>query len=118
MKEIAALADTPDPTKRKVTSIVGKFYDPIGFLSPIAIVMIFFREVRCWKTMIASLYIKILLPSQYFLGDTDMQVALYCLHGFCDASKHAYAAVVYLVAQTGSDRCVRFVTSVTRVAPF
>ena len=50
--------------------------------------------------------------------DTDMQVASYCLHVFCDASKNAYAAVVYLVAQTGSDRCVRFVTSETRVAPF
>ena len=54
---------------------------------------------------------------RYFLGDTDMQATSYCLHGFCDASRHAYAAVVYLIAQTGSDRCVRFVTSKTRVAP-
>lgn len=38
---------------------------------------------------------------RYFLGGTDVQVTSYCLHGFCDASKHAYAAVVYLVAQTG-----------------
>ena len=135
VKEIAALADTPDPTKRKVTSIVGKFYDPIGFLSPVVIKFkIFFQElcevgldwdqiltgeVLCkWKTLMASLQESptFSIP-RYFLGDTDMQATSYCLHGFCDASKHAYAAVVYLVAQTGSDRCVRFVTSKTRVAP-
>lgn len=33
--EIAALADVEEPTKRKVTSIVSKFYDPLGFLSPV-----------------------------------------------------------------------------------
>lgn len=35
VQEIAALADVEEPTKRKVTSIVGKFYDPLGFLSPV-----------------------------------------------------------------------------------
>jgi hypothetical protein len=45
------------------------------------------------------------------------QVISYRLHGFCDASERAYAAVVYLVVQTDSERCVRFVASKTRVAP-
>lgn len=40
-----------------------------------------------------------------------------CLHGFCDASKEAYAAVIYLVARSDSQVCVRFVVSKTRVVP-
>ena len=43
--------------------------------------------------------------------------ASYTLHGFCDASKGAYAAVIYLVVQIGSERYARFVASKTRVAP-
>ena len=39
------------------------------------------------------------------------------LHGFCDASMEAYAAVVYLVAQSESQMWVRFVASKTRVTP-
>ena len=39
------------------------------------------------------------------------------LHGFCDASKHVYAAVVYLVIKTPNGPFVRFVASKTRVAP-
>ena len=39
------------------------------------------------------------------------------LYGFCNASKHAYAAIVYLVIQTPDERIVRFISSKTRVAP-
>ena len=37
--------------------------------------------------------------------------------GFCDASTHAYAAVVYLVIKTDFSTSVQFVVSKTRVAP-
>ena len=39
------------------------------------------------------------------------------MHGFCDASKEAYAAVVYLLIETPGEHYVRFVASKTRVAP-
>lgn len=37
VQEIAVFTDVEEPTKRQVTSIVGKFYDPLGFLSPVVI---------------------------------------------------------------------------------
>ena len=40
------------------------------------------------------------------------------LYGFCDASKKACAAFVYLVTQTVSSVCVKFVLSMTRVSPW
>ena len=40
------------------------------------------------------------------------------LHGFCDASEHAYAAVVYLrMTDTDGNMQVTLVTSKTKVAP-
>ena len=39
------------------------------------------------------------------------------LYGFCDASTAAYAAVVYLVAETSSHRSSSFVAAKTRVVP-
>jgi len=35
LTEIAALARNIKPTKRNVVSVTAKFYDPMGFLSPI-----------------------------------------------------------------------------------
>ena len=32
--DIAEAAATAEPTKRNVVSIIGKFYDPLGFLAP------------------------------------------------------------------------------------
>ena len=48
---------------------------------------------------------------------SNLRVPLSSLHGYCDASKEAYAAVVYLVACNESQSSVKFVTSKTRVAP-
>ena len=50
--------------------------------------------------------------------DPILKVLASCsLHGFCDASKHAYAAAVYLVLKSLTGRTVRFTASKTRVAP-
>ena len=35
LREIATLARNIEPTKRNVVSVTAKFYDPMGFLSPI-----------------------------------------------------------------------------------
>ena len=46
-----------------------------------------------------------------------MTVSSYCLQGFCDASKLAYAAVVYLVLDVRDSHVTRFIACKTRVAP-
>ena len=35
LADIAKLASSVEPTKRNVTSTIGKFYDPLGFLAPV-----------------------------------------------------------------------------------
>ena len=52
-----------------------------------------------------------------FLNGAPGEVNSFGLYGFCDASKHAYAAVVYLVIETPHGRFTRFVVSKTRVSP-
>ena len=42
---------------------------------------------------------------------------VHSLQGFCDTSKVAYAAVVYLQSASSSGISVKFVASKTRVAP-
>ncbi len=46
VQEIAALTDLEEPTKRKIASTVGKFCDPLGFLSPVVVKFtMFFKEL-------------------------------------------------------------------------
>ena len=71
-----------------------------------------------WKSLSRSLQeAPIFSIPRFYLHDVDMKSASLCLHGYCDASKEAYAAVVYLVACDESRSSVRFVTSKIRVAP-
>ncbi len=110
---IACLAQELEPTKRHVVSIASKFYDPIGFVSPITIRFKFMFQELCkskmgwdqqlsegllskWKSLVASLQESqpIVIPRSYLHGVTSASDS-YSLQGFCDASSSAYAAVVY-----------------------
>lgn len=136
VEDIATLAKrVSKPTKRIVTSIIGKFYDPLGFLSPIVVKFKIFFKTLCerggewdqtlsgdilqeWQTMVESLQRSptFSIPRFYLTG-IEANSTSYCLHGFCDASFSAYAAVIYLVSRTTSESSVRFVASKTRVSP-
>ena len=59
---------------------------------------------------------RFLLPRCYFYSISERVISS-TIHGFCDASKMAYAAVTYLVIRTASSTYVRFLASKTRVAP-
>ena len=135
VSNIACLARELEPTKRHIVSVVGRFYDPLGFMSPVVIQFkILFQELcrskldwdqplngellHKWQSLISDLRVgpPISIP-RYFLNDIHSEVKSYSLHGFCDASKDAYAAVVYLLIETTAGRYIRFVSSKTRVAP-
>ena len=111
---IATLAKELEPTKRNVVSIVGRFYISLGFVSPVVIQFkIFFQELcraklewdqtlegevlRKWRNLTSALEEgSLIIIPRYFLCNISQRVESYHLCGFCDASKNAYAAVVYL----------------------
>ena len=122
-------------TKRQLLRITASIFHPLGFLSPFTIRLKILFQILCinninwdeslsgealqvWNITSSQLHLlsKVAIPRCYFYLDhnpTEVQI-----HGFCDASERAYAAVVY-------NRCTyqdhyldtRLVTSKTRVAP-
>ena len=133
--DVSKIAADLEPTKRNVVSLVGRFYDPLGFSAPVTIrFKILFQELcesridwdqplsgkllSKWSSLVADLQRGqfMSIPRCYFDG-VDGEIVSYHLCGFCDASVNAYAAVVYLVVCTESGNLVKFVASKTRVAP-
>ena len=116
---ITQLAHDLSPMKTNLVSLIGKFYDPLGFLSPVIIhFKIRFSFRSCvnvsptgiipeelegeWKLLVSDLKTALPLspPRSYFFELTDPTVSAK-LCGFCEACTKAYAAVVYLVLKTG-----------------
>ena len=133
--DLARLARDLHPTKRNLVSLIGKFYDPLGFLSPVIIrfKILFQKLCQCksdwdevipeelvkeWKSLISDLQqaLPISLPRSYLVDIADPLTSM-TLCGFCDASTQAFAAVVYLLLKTKTCSVVRFVAAKTRVAP-
>jgi len=130
IREIATSLHTLKPTKRNIIAFASRFYDPLGFLSPVIIMLkVFFQQlcklklewddglpselVSKWRSLVSRFRGSIIkLPRCYFCSTDKPSTTV--LHGFCDASTTAYAAVVYICI--GSDSA-HFVTSKTRVAP-
>ena len=113
----------------------SRFYDPIGFVSPVTIrFKVLFQELceakldwsdvippesqHKWKSLVSGLQKcqTISIPRCYFDG-LSTTVSSYCLQGFCEASKLAYAAAVYLVMDVRDCHVIRFIACKTRVAP-
>ena len=133
--DVAIAAKDLAPTKRNIVSVVGRFYDPLGTLSPVVIQFKILFQQLCeskiewdqplsgelllkWRSLISMLQSgpQLSLPRCFLDGVTE-QVESYRLHGFCDASKGAYAAVIYLLMKTSTGSHVKFVASKTRVSP-
>ena len=133
--DLARVALDLHPTKRNLVSLISKFYDPLGFLSPVIIrfKILFQKLCQCksdwddvipeglveeWRGLISDLNEAqpISLPRSYLYDITD-HITSITLCGFCDASIKAFAAVVYLLLRTKTHSVVRFVAAKTRVAP-
>ena len=135
LDEIASVARELEPTKRNIVSLVGKFYDPLGFLAPAVIRFKMFLQELCeakleWDQPLSSKLLEkwhslrsgleegqpIYIPRCYLDGVSNKIVSC-TLCGFCDSLLKAYAAVIYLLLETETEHSVKFVTSKTRVAP-
>ena len=101
---IRELANMWEPTKRNVVSIVGRFYDALGFLSPVIVrFKIFFQQLcsskiswdqplstelaQQWKLLISQLLgsAPIAVPRRY-TSHASSKIISRSLRGFCDAS--------------------------------
>ena len=122
-------------TKRTILSIIAKLFDPLGLVSPVIVgLKILFQELCTLKLgwddevpkdqkvvfdrIVSDLKEtgNISLPRCLYGKETGTVKSCY-LHGFADASKNAYCAVIYLVYETDDGIFSRLICAKTRVAP-
>ncbi|CAI6362765.1 unnamed protein product [Macrosiphum euphorbiae] len=120
-------------SKRTLLSNINSVYDPLGLLSSVLIKgKIFIQQVWSLKVgwddilseEIRSKWLKfysslvalngLIIPRLALLPESDS----YELHGFCDASQHAYGACIYIrSSKQDGDAEVKLFTARSRVAP-
>ena len=121
LTDIAVMAANLEPTKRSIVSLVGKFYDPLGFLSPVVISFKIFLQELCvarldwdgpltgallaeWRRLLRSLndHCQVIRIPRCYASPVLGQPVIYEVCGFCDTSLKAYAAVVYVLSESGT----------------
>ena len=134
LTELARAMRGAEATKRHIVGISSRFYDPLGFMSPVIVwIKMFFQELcmnkigwdepltgqllKRWNLLVSGFRgVVTSIPRCYFWS-IDRGSSVCSLHGFCDASLGAYAAVVYVRVEASSGNCVNFVISKISVAP-
>lgn len=121
-------------TKRKIISDISRLYDPLGWVGPsIILAKIMIQKLWLagidWDEIVPDNLLKewltyrdeqiklseIRIPRWVGASSSDRVVEL---HGFCDASKSAFAAAVYIRTVDSEGKVnVSLVTAKTRVAP-
>ncbi|XP_029677181.1 uncharacterized protein LOC115243984 [Formica exsecta] len=107
-----SLADNAPETKRTILSAIAKFYDPLGWVTPVTITAKIFMQqlwrlksdwdnaiselhIVKWREIYSRLsYLNNLRIIRWIGRGSDTSHAE--IHGFADASTHAYAACVYI----------------------
>ena len=126
LRTVARLASECRPTKRNIAAVAAKFYDPMGFISPVAVQFKLLFQDLCssgadwddtlqgqlrikWDKLIASLQnSQPLRLERCYFKEPRNEIVCCNLHLFCDASLKAYGPVVYLHAHTTSRTYVKF----------
>jgi hypothetical protein len=132
---IVPKGDVPEKiTKRVILSQAQKIFDPIGILSPALLIPKLTiqrmwekkvgwdeelnkedsRDFLEWRAEVADLEC-IRIP-RCVNGEPELRKN-FQLHTYCDASKYAYAAVVFLRVEEGDEVSVQLLQAKTRVAP-
>ena len=122
-------------TKRSILAVAHKIFDPLGFASPVLLYpRLLLQETWAqklswdeevsgdikrrffnWLDNFNDLR-KIEIP-RCLIEETNIDSNNISIHTFCDASKLAYAAVVYVRIERESNVQIRFIQSKSRVAP-
>ncbi|GFY61476.1 integrase catalytic domain-containing protein [Trichonephila inaurata madagascariensis] len=120
-------------TKRNILAASHKVFDPLGITGPVLLLPKLWLQ-SLWKSQIGwdqEVYIKTRqdflkwLKKLEYLKHVKVPKWLHwdsgfqhiSLHFFCDASKLAYSAVVFLRLDIGSPVNIQLVQSKTRIAP-
>ena len=111
--DVIEYANSLPSSKRSILKVTAKLFDPLGLLSPFIIrLKIMFRTLCIdkldwdenlpnnlleeWKSILVELGALTNLSMDRCYFNTESTRVKLQLHGFCDASLQAYAAVVYL----------------------
>lgn len=133
LKEITDIEDI-EVTKRQILSIAQRIFDPIGFVCPTTLVPKILLQ-RTWKKNLTwdvpvereteeafkswlkelSHLLNIEIPR--WVGVHPQEQLQYSLHTFCDASKDAISAVVFLRVASSSNVSIYLLAAKARVAP-
>lgn len=132
-KEICDKAEELKFTKRKLLSLLAGLFDPLGIMSPVTVCMKILMQDLCkqgvnWDEELTGSFRKrwdVWISSLRRAGDISVDRHIFggfvvkeCfLHGFADASKTAFCAVVYAVFNVDGCWKVSLLTSKSRVAP-
>ncbi|XP_073947156.1 uncharacterized protein [Choristoneura fumiferana] len=126
--------DAPANTKRKVLRTLARIYDPCGFICPLTLPLkTLFRNIceqkHKWDTILPEDVIQSMqeiletirtavhleLP-RCVTNDVPESKTTYQLNCFSDASKTAYAAVIYLTSRNEQGTSVHFLMGKSRIA--
>ncbi|XP_075158064.1 uncharacterized protein LOC142231336 [Haematobia irritans] len=103
---ITKTLESTNISKRTVLSSIARLYDPLGLIGPVITKAKVFMQ-NLWKI---KLDWDESLPQD--LLDSDVQI-----HAFCDASKSAYGACIYVRSEHEGEIRVNLLCSKSRVAP-
>ncbi len=123
------------PTKRGILSTLASLFDPQGMVSPIGVsAKILFQELCVeklgwddplsdskrirWEAWLKDLSeVKTVIIPRCMFDKGEVEILSCSLHGFADASKKAYCAMIFLVCKTTKGSYTRLLCSKSRVAP-
>lgn len=121
------------PTKRQILSDISSLFDPLGWISPcIVLAKILLQQLWLvgvnWDDPLPNQITKQWLKlKKEMMSCENVKIPRWAkttspesftLHGFSDASEHAYGAVVYIRNnENDKNAYVKILTSKTRVAP-
>ncbi|XP_037921404.1 uncharacterized protein LOC119658211 [Hermetia illucens] len=130
----AKTLSTGGPTKRTVASTIASLFDPLGWLQPIMTYegQVFMQKlwlqklewddklppelVYEWQTYLAEMTNLRVIEVPRWIGTTSKDRIE--LHGFCDASRTAIAAVIYSrIVKHSEEPKARLLTAKTKVTP-